>query len=231
MSKIYGQRGQIHRQADKSTFTISKEGIARATEEYQGLYADVATQAPKLDDQHPDFPGLLLHTKTISRRREIGICVCDYRGLDPAQDSGDPEVLPPPVYSLDLGMSTEPIATHRRFGNLVNDAGGEGPGKAVFDADGIFIGFGKDANDNLAGISQFLDVTATFSVVTVSKGSPGGGGSVGKISAPGGPAPSYSNRNWLFGGMRWERQGGIYRTERVWLLSKDGGWNTKIYGS
>lgn len=230
MSKIYGQRGQIYRQFDKSTMTVSKEGVARAVEEYQGLYADVVTQAPNLDDAHPDFPGLLLHTKSISRRREIGICVCDYRGLDPAQDSDDPEVLPPPVYSLDLGLSTEPIATHPSFGSLVTAAGGQGTGKAVFDDEGLFIGFGKDAGADLVGVSQFLDVTATWSVVTVSKSIPTGGGTVGEISSPPGGAPAYSNRNWLYGGMRWDRQGGIYRTERVWLLSKDGGWNTAIYG-
>lgn len=231
MSIIYGQRGQIHRQADKSTMTVSKEGVARAVEEYQGLYADVVTQAPNLDDAHPDFPGLLLYSKAVSRRRAIGIATCEYRGLDPAQDSDsdDPEVLTAPVYSLDIGLSTEPIATHRSFAALVTAAGGQGTGKAVFDEAGIFIGFGKDAGAGLAGVSQFLDVTATWSVVTVSKSIPTGGGSVGAISTPVGGAPSYSNRNWLYGGMRWERQGGIYRTERVWLLSKDGGWDAKIY--
>jgi hypothetical protein len=231
MSKIYGTRGQIYRQADKSAMTVSKEGVARAVEEYHGLYADVVTQSPRLDDAHPDFPGLLLHTKSISRRREIGICVCDYRGLDPASDSDDPEFLPPPVYTLDIGLSTEPISTHPNFAALVTAAGGQGEGKAIFDADGIFVGFGKDSGASLVGVSQFLDATATWTVTTVQKGQPTGGGDVGKISSPPGGAPSYSGRTWLYGGMRWTREGGVYRVDRIWLLSKDGGWNTTIYSA
>lgn len=230
MSKIYGQRGQIYRQRDKASLTVSKEGVARATEEFQGLYADVVTQAPKLNDAHPDFPGLLLHTKTMSRKNEIGICKCDYRGLDPAQDDqGQPDRLPDPVYSLTYGLTTEKLAARKDFKTRIVPAAGEGPKQAIFDEKGVFVAFGKDSNNDLAGVEQYFDVSATWSRVTVSRTQPATGGNVGKISTPPGGAPAYSNRNWLYGGMSWTKEGGIYRIDEVWLCSHDGGWNSVIY--
>jgi hypothetical protein len=230
---VYGRRGRIYRQADKSKVTVSKEGVAQATEEYQGLYADIVTQSPRLDDAHPDFPGLLLHTKSISRRREIGICVCDYRGLDPASESDDPEFLPPPVYELSWASSMEEIASHLEFkSKIVPAAGGEGPGKAVFNPETkLFEGFGKDAESNLAGVKSYFDPQATWTATFVTKTVPAQRGTLGKISNPPGPVPSYPGRNWLYTGMQWRREGGVYVSNHVWLLSSPQGWNTVLYGN
>jgi hypothetical protein len=52
---------------------------------------------------------------------------------------------------------------------------------------------------------------------------------VGKIDNPEGPAPNYAGRNWLFGGLSYVRQGGIFEITKVWLLSGRGGWNAEIY--
>jgi hypothetical protein len=224
---IYGDSTRIYRQPGRSTLKVSKDSVATATEEYRGVYAVVVAQSPRIDDVHPDFPGLLVTDKTITNDKGIGIAQVQYKGLDPAQN---PNALPPPIYELDVSLNQEPIATHPDFDDIIDAAGGEGEGKAVFSEDGVFVGFGKDSGANLVGVTEFLDATARWTKRYLSLSAPTGAGNVGKISSPEGPNPTYAGRNWLYAGLSYSRQGGIYQITKVWLLSGRGGWNTEIYG-
>ena len=60
-----------------------------------------------------------------------------------------------PVYSYYSSLSEEPIETHPNFIDFGGTADSPKPG-AVFDADGLFLGFSDEAGDDLTGVRGYL---------------------------------------------------------------------------
>lgn len=60
-----------------------------------------------------------------------------------------------PVYSYYSSLSEEPIETHPNFGTFGGTADSPAPG-AVFDKDGLFLGFTDEAEDDLTGVRGYL---------------------------------------------------------------------------
>lgn len=207
--------------------TVDRFGAANARETYRGFYSVLSTQGPAIDSPHPDFPALLVSKKILQRDRSgLGTLFVEYAGLDPA----NPETLPAPVYELDRSTGSEPIDSHPFWDDIVAAAGGYAPEKVVTDENGVFIAFGKNATGGLRGTQSYLNPQTTWTKTYVTNTQPSAVGNVGKIDTPEGGAPSLDgDRNWLNLGLRFTKEGGIYRAQQTWMASGPGGWNTHVY--
>ena len=153
-------------------------------------------------------------------------------------------------YQCNAVASEEPIETHPNFLtaattlgfdlSIVTASGGflaEGStsGGAVFDADGIFLGFNKNALNNLAGVRSYLSPQVTFQVKYALDNRPSSGTqtAIGTRSTPLNPPSVGSGKNWLLTEVNWTNTGnggdGAYQISEGYRLSGEGGWNPNIY--
>lgn len=151
-------------------------------------------------------------------------------------------------YQCNAVASEEPIETHPNFltvtlgfaTSIVTASGGfltEGAtsGGAVFDVDGIFLGFNKDALNSLAGVRSYLSPQVTFQVKYAIADRPltETQTEIGTISTPLNAPSVTSGKNWLLTGVNWTNTGngnlGAYQISEEYRLSGVGGWNPNIY--
>lgn len=148
-----------------------------------------------------------------------------------AGDGGDGVAGSNMSWSVDVIAREEPIATLKNFKEKI---GSEENG-AQYDEHGLFIGFSmadKFKDKKLGGVERYvcggMEYTRTCLVhkdISVMFGN------VGKISSPGGRAPTVKGRDWLYMGGTVRVSGGVQEVSEKWLLSDDGGWNKDIYSS
>jgi hypothetical protein len=151
-------------------------------------------------------------------------------------------------YECTAVASEEPIETHPAFlvsasgfaTSIVTAAGGyltdgAASGGAVFDEDGIFLGFNKDALNSLSGVRSYLSPQVSFKVKYATNNRPSSGvqTSIGTIASPLNPPAVGGGKNWLLTEVNWSNAGngsdGIYEVSQGYRLSGEGGWNTNIY--
>jgi len=151
-------------------------------------------------------------------------------------------------YECTAVASEEPIETHPAFlvsatgfaTSIVTAAGGyltqgASSGGAIFDQDGIFLGFNKDATGNLAGVRSYLSPQVSFKVKYATNNRPSSGvqTSIGTIASPLNAPAIGGGKNWLLTEVNWSNAGngsdGIYEVSQGYRLSGEGGWNTNIY--
>ena len=154
------------------------------------------------------------------------------------------------TYECSAVASEEPIETHPAFltsasgfaTSIVTASGGylvsgSTSGGAIFDANGIFLGFNKDALNNLAGVRSYLSPQVLFKVKYTVGQRPSAATqkSVGKIDTPFGAPSVGSGKNWLTTDVNWNNLGngndGAYEVSQNFRLSGEGGWNTNIYSN
>lgn len=142
----------------------------------------------------------------------------------------------------------EPIATNRNFNvsmdgapSIVDLSGGRatqgidgsvvGTGGALFDSDGGFLYFRKQAQYQFFGVSSYLNPNLVYrrSFSTSTKPSLG---AVGKIVSPSADFPSVtSGATWLCLGISYQKKGNVYDVTHEFRASDANGWNTYIYGN
>ena len=153
------------------------------------------------------------------------------------------------VYEVVATAVEEPIASHPAFtqstsgfaSSIVNASGGsitEGSGTsggAIFNSDGLFVGFTKTANNNFTGVQSFLSPRITYrkSYTQNTKPSSGITQNLGYIySNPAGDQPTLaSGRNWLLTALNWRQSGKAYEVSEEYLASGFSGWNNNIYAT
>jgi hypothetical protein len=193
---------------------------ARAVWFYKGARPEAQVA---LFSNHPRWTFLQLDKRTITRREDGDWdIVGDYFGVD-----GNPE----PIYSLDIGTGQEPIETHPDFATLAGtppSGGGTTSEGAVFDGDGLFVGF---KSGDLVGVRSYLASSTTWRETLVTRTRPSGAEltNIGKIDTPNGPAPTPGGRNWLFASISYEQKARTYTVRREWILAGPGGWNADLY--
>jgi hypothetical protein len=175
---------------------------------------------------HPRWSFLEMDKRTVTRAEDgHWDIVGDYFGVQ-----GSPE----PIYALDISTGQEPLETHPDFATFAAlDGPPPAPGSttagAVFDEDGLFIGF---KSGEFIGVKAYLNASAVWRETRVSKTRPAGSelASIGKIDSPNGTPPTPSGRNWLFGSLSYEQKAKTFTIRREWLLSGPAGWNSTLYG-
>lgn len=155
-------------------------------------------------------------------------------------------------YECNASASEEPIATHPAFLNSRPDLGfyesivtasggyttdGSASGGAVFNEEGVFIGFNSTATGNLAGVESYLSPQVTFKIKYSISQRPDVGllEAIGTIRSPTAGPTIPASKSWLLTDVNWSNSGngndGSYDVSEGYRLSGDGGWNTLIYGS
>ena len=153
------------------------------------------------------------------------------------------------VYEVVATAVEEPIASHPAFtqstsgfaSSIVNASGGsitEGSstsGGAIFNSDGLFVGFTKTANNNFTGVQSFLSPRITYRKTYTQNTKPSSGitQTLGYIySNPAGDQPTLaSGRNWLLTALNWRQSGKAYEVSEEYLASGFSGWNNNIYAT
>jgi hypothetical protein len=163
------------------------------------------------------------------------------------------------VYQGDGGTSTlqqdgtnstgeEPIATNRNFNvsmdgapSIVDLAGGRatlgangdvtGTGGVLFDSDGGFLYFRKNAKFNFFGISSYLQPNLVYKRSFSTSTTPSLT-SVGSIVTPSADFPTItSGASWLCLGISYQKRGNVFDVTHEFRASDADGWNTYVYGS
>jgi len=161
-------------------------------------------------------------------------------------DSGIPE-----VYEAVAQVAEEPIATHVAFttgtgifGTSIIDACGGATTQgtlasagAVFDADGQFLYFNKQALNNFFGVTSYLTPQVSYKRIYSAGTAPSATVSnlVSHIitSVAGDPPTLPTGRNWMFTALNWKNNGngsvGQYEITEEYRGSGNSGWNNVIY--
>lgn len=222
---------------DPGEITTDRFGLETASVTWKKELGDesradfYAGTIPQNGDPHPYAQHLKLVRRKILWRPGIVMMPCDYEGVAAQTE---------PVYSLEIGLSEEPIETHRLFPVFAGKPSDPRNG-AIFDADGRFVGFSGELVGSLGnttpnwpwgGTTAYLDFSKAVwtSTYYTPEESYEYLDVLGKINEPPGNPPLYNNRNWLYMGVSREQRGGAMQIKNQWMLSGRGGWNGAIYG-
>jgi len=157
----------------------------------------------------------------------------------------------PEYYEAVAQVAEEPIASHPAFTTLtgifgtsiISACGGsttEGTlasAGAVFDADGAFLYFNKQALNNFFGVVSYLTPQVSYKRVYSAGTAPSASNSnkVSHIisSVAGEPPTLPTGRNWMFAALNWKNNGngsvGQYEITEEYRGSGPSGWNNAIY--
>ncbi|NBW10689.1 MAG: hypothetical protein EBR82_21955 [Caulobacteraceae bacterium] len=142
--------------------------------------------------------------------------------------------------------SEEPIETNKNFlvstdlaASIVDFAGGaltEGQainattGGAVFDAEGRFLYFNKNAKGKLFGVTSYLNPNLTYRRTFTTATTPSLT-AVGKIVSAAADFPTtVPSATWLCTGIQYTQRGRTFEVTQDFRSSDRKGWNTYIYG-
>jgi len=140
----------------------------------------------------------------------------------------------------DISNSTgeEPIASNKYF--LTGDAGGgssivnaAGTANVIYNDDGSFNAFSKNAQNNLFGVTSFLNPNAVYkrSFNTTVTATATNLAAVGRIvNASADFPPVTAGTTWLCVGAQYSKRGTSFDVTHDFRASDENGWNTYIYG-
>jgi hypothetical protein len=140
----------------------------------------------------------------------------------------------------------EPIAANRNFNvskdtspSIVDLSGGRatlgadgivsGTGGALFDADGGFLYFRKEAKKGFFGVSSYLQPSLVYRRVFSTSTTPNLS-FVGKVVSSASDFPPVTRGTWLCLGISYQKKGNAYDVTHEFRLSDANGWNEYIYG-
>lgn len=142
----------------------------------------------------------------------------------------------------------DPIASNRNFNvgldgapSIVDFAGGRatqgvdgivtGTGGALFDSDGGFLYFRKQAQKNLFGVSSYLNPSLVYRRQFSTQTQPTLS-AVGRIVNSDLDFPAVtSGATWLCMSISYQKKGNVYDVTHEFKASGPDGWNTYIYGT
>lgn len=227
---VYGNSELII--ADRGEIVTDRFGLETASVEFNIKYENDAAKAlilqagiPKVGDAHPDAYWL----KGVRRRVKFAPGVCQI-GMDYEGVLDDTE----PVYSLETGLSEEPIETHPNFLGIAGKPSNPRNG-AIFvdnsgnvttdDSSGVFSGFSAFIDfsgtgrfgypNSWSGIKAYMDFSKAvwcMSYYTPNKPSDAVA-ALGTINTPNGDPPNFGHTTFQF-----FEGGTIYQVDRRnWL--------------
>ncbi len=239
----HGDTTSLHK-GHEINLTRDKRGFWSGTQVYF-LHRDyLMTLTPANGSAHPDYDWLKLETVAASDGEGDWLKLdCEYAGIDASLENADPNDPPQPVYTLDLALSEEPLETHPRYVDALDeDDLQEAVTKAkspARDSDGELVevdttGWSSEQvelyNSLRRGFDKFRDPKVTWTMEWVSDARPGNLNDIGEIDNPAGNPPAVAaGRNWLFSGLTSVERAASFENTKVWELSGRGGWDTTIY--
>jgi hypothetical protein len=204
---------------------INEDGLTTLIEEWHCPTSELLSSIPEIYSLHRDFKDLECRIiRPVYLNDNYSKWIAIYQGVA-GSSAGS---LPADIWSSSNSTSQEPIETHPNFLTFGTPANG-----AIFDGD-VFVGFGKNAPEQLRGVTSFLAPSVSISRISYSQGAPGGSSSLGKIDSPGGPLASSltsGSQNWLKTQHDIEQYSDIWQLKETWLRSGNKGWSGGLYGT
>jgi hypothetical protein len=229
---MYGIKGLNLEEAGE--IVQDKFGLETGSCVYTARKSGALARRPRLGTRHPYADYLkLVRVRTVLT--PIARFICDYEGCDSSTNE-----LNSSIYELEVGVSEEPIQSHKWFFSDLAGSPAEPRNGAQFtDDEGSFSHFSSlvitgfspgvvhyDRNP-MAGVESFLDGgRAVWSQTYTTANRPYDHGEVGRVMTPPGPIPDFGQRTWLYIGMNMTIRGSAYCVRREWQLSGENGWIT-----
>jgi hypothetical protein len=183
------------------------------------------------------FNGKTLSLTSISVNSKDGLA--EVSNTYSGGDSSAPE-----VYEVVASVQEEPISSHPAFtastgifSSSIVDAAGSA--NVNYDADNIFVSFGKDATNNFFGVQSYLSPQVSYRRI-YSSGSAPTGAVTAKVAyifaTPAGSPPTIAaGRNWLQTGVSIKNNGNYKTSSGQWEITEEyrgsgqKGWNNAVY--
>lgn len=217
-----------------------RDGTITATKVYTTDEADWLSKVPAIGTSHPEVAGLLLTEISCVRlpgpMRQVTL---SYESALSTTELGGSAVQT--FYSLDVGVSEEPLLTHPLFAGISDDERTalnsimSGPTsneerKELEDLINSAPG-GQALSKIKKGITSYLQPTVFWTQQTVSTTLSGFEGVAQTATPPGNPPDLGGGRDWLFLGAvaRMTDDGKNWKIERKWQASSRGGWDNDLY--
>jgi hypothetical protein len=216
----------------------SLSGLIEFNETRIGREADVQRAYNQLTEgfsNSPDFPGLQLEQKElVFDEGGQSILILQWAGTSSSSGSAQ-DPLPDPYWELIRTPSQEPIDAHPNFKEEIGGTPSAPLNGAIFDDDGIFVGFPATLNgeqNDYGGLSKYLEANTVLRKSWVSRTEPDGGQIIPRIDTPSisgsrgiGRVPSLGGkRNWLKTDLVYSRRGPVYDIREEWTASGPRGW-------
>jgi hypothetical protein len=202
---------------------------------------------------HPTYSGLFLDdAEIVGEHAGFARLDTSYAGMDPDPEKKEPKT--EEVYSLAVSVGEEPISTHPRFWEIVEEAGGvvdeawlednrpkskdpnvvsefyKTNAKAVF-RDGVFVAFGAAAGE-FQGLEAYLNANQViWTARWTQEQRPPNLADAGFVDSPRGPAPALgTDRNWLNTGIQYEQKAKVFTCSESWRASGMRKLSDIVYG-
>lgn len=210
-----------------ATVTYESDGTITGFARY--AYAQSASPAP-LGSDHPDDSRATVISFTLEFDESFQYANCQYRGV---WSSSACRV------EVQATLQANPIETHPNFTSTLGGTPGSPLNGAVFDSNGVFLGWPAGAALGLGGVRYFLVAANTYrftfsttSGATVSSAVSSIGALASSVSA-GGLTISQSNGFMLQNVTEQHQYVGagvtVYIYTVCWVSTQPPGWNTNIY--
>lgn len=232
------QPGRLYVQPDY-TIQIDQEGKWTVTQVFICHRESVVQMMPRPGSAHPEVTFVAVsHVSAVVTEGDLAEITCTYTGAK--QQSGEDEETP--VYTIGLSLSEEPLLSHIRYKDLVEE-----------EVEALrAIASGKETSDSGTSYKDLieselgLEALAKIQRGQVSYYSPkitwresfvrdrgvktSELNKIGEIDDPSGEPPALAqDRTWLLNGVTQTQEGRSFRIEREWLASDRGGWDPEIY--
>ena len=213
----------------ETSFEQNKEGLTTYTE--KTLYSRGGSMTTPSLNLTKSIGGLTLRavaTNVVSGGGAFTEVTITYQGADPT------------TLQQDTTNSTgeEPIETNKYF--LAGDAGGgssivtaAGAANVIYNDDGSFAGFSKNAQANFFGVTSYLAPSVVYrrSFTTAVTATATNLAAVGRIVNTTGDFPNApTGGTWLCTGVQYVKRGSAFDVTQEFRASGEDGWNTYIYG-
>ena len=231
------QQGQLYPQPSYSV-AVDREGKWTATQVFLCHRSSITKVMPRPGTPHPEIPFIWVDTATAQvSEGDIAQITCNYVGTD--NNDNDPSKT---TFSLGLSLSEEPLLSHKKFRDLVDDekealqaiiSGKEKDESGNLYKDKVKTALGKKAIEKiLRGQTSYYSPKIAWRQSTVRKTSAASSDvrKIGQIDQPDGRQPPLSDgRTWLLHSVSQSQEGNSFRIEREWISSDAGGWDEDIY--
>lgn len=210
-----------------ATVTYNSDGTITGTAKY--AYAQTDTPAV-IGNTHPDDSRATAVSYTLEFDEVFQYAVIQYRGVWSTS-----------VVRVDVqaALQANPIETHPNFTSTLGGTPSGPLNGAVFDANGVFLGWPAGSALNLGGVRFYLAAANTYRFTAATTSASAVASAVGNIGAVassvtgGGLTISQSDGFMLQNvTVDYESVGAgvtVYTYSEVWVSTQPPGWNTNIY--
>ena len=213
-----------------ATLSYESDGTINGTARYGYLHG---ASPSVIGNQHPDDSRAVVVSYTLEYDEVFLYANCVYRGVWSTSAT---------KVDVQASLSANPIETHPNFVSTLGGTPGSELNGAVFDSNGVFLGWPAGATLGLGGVRYYL---AAGCSIRFTSSTTSGSAVASALAAIGSIASSISGGGstfttaYTFPGFMlqnvtvdWQYLGSattIYTYSQIWVMTQPPGWNSNIY--